>query len=102
MPTRNWAETSFADKQAFLRYSRRKFAQKNQTRRDRNFHRKSTLRTTLKQAEAAIASSDAQQAQELYRQAASLLDKAAQKGVIKKGVANRNKSRLALKINQIV
>jgi small subunit ribosomal protein S20 len=59
------------------------------------------MRTTLRQAEAALTEGNAQDAQTLYQQAASLLDKAAQKGVIKKGMANRKKSRLARKLNQI-
>jgi small subunit ribosomal protein S20 len=42
-----------------------------------------------------------QQAQELYRQAASQLDKAVGKGVIKRNAANRKKSRLARRINKI-
>ena len=63
--------------------------------------RKSALRTMLKQTESAIADGEMEQAQELYRQAASQLDKAAGKGVIKKGMANRKKSRLAHDINKI-
>jgi ribosomal protein S20 len=55
----------------------------------------------LKQTESAIADGDAQQAQELYRQAASQLDRAVGKGVIKKDMANRTKARLALEINKI-
>ena len=63
--------------------------------------RKSALRSVLKQTEAAIADGEIEQAWELYRQAASQLDKAAGKGVIKKGMANRKKSRLAHDINKI-
>ena len=63
--------------------------------------RKSALRTMLKQTESAIADGEMEQAQELYRQAASQLDKAAGKGVIKKGMANRKKSRLAHDLNKI-
>ena len=63
--------------------------------------RKSALRTTLKQTEAAIAGGEMEQAEELYRQAASQLDRAAGKGIIKKGMANRKKSRLANDINKI-
>ena len=63
--------------------------------------RKSALRTMLKQTEVAIADGEMEQAQELYRQAVSQLDKAAGKGVIKKGMANRKKSRLAHDLNKI-
>jgi len=55
----------------------------------------------VKKTEAVIEEKDLDQAQELYRQAASHLDRAAQKGVIKKGTANRKKSRLARRINSL-
>jgi small subunit ribosomal protein S20 len=78
-----------------------KHVRADQKKRDRNMRRKSALRSMLKQTEAAIADGEMEQAQELYRQAASQLDKAAGKGVIKKGMANRKKSRLAHDINKI-
>ena len=78
-----------------------KHVRADQKKRDRNMRRKSALRTMLKQTEAAIADGEVDQAQELYRQAASQLDKAAGKGVIKKGMANRKKSRLAHDLNKI-
>lgn len=56
------------------------------------------MRTMLKKTEAVIGEKNLEQAQELYRQAASHLDRAAQKGVIKKGTADRKKSRLARRI----
>ncbi len=64
-----------------------------------NRRRKVTLRTTLKKTEGAIESGDSELAQGLYRQASGHLDRAAQKGVIKRGEANRRKSRLAQKLN---
>ena len=64
-----------------------------------NRRRKVTLRTTLKKAEVAIAAGDSELAQGLYRQASGHLDRAAQKGVIKRGEADRRKSRLAQKLN---
>jgi small subunit ribosomal protein S20 len=78
-----------------------KHVRADQKKRDRNMRRKSALRTMLKQTEAAIADGEIEQAWELYRQAASQLDKAAGKGVIKKGMANRKKSRLAHDLNKI-
>ena len=66
-----------------------------------NRKRKVTLRTTLKKAEAAIASGDSDAAEGLYRQASGHLDRAAQKGVIKRGTADRRKSRLAQKLNDM-
>ena len=66
-----------------------------------NRRRKVTLRTTLKKAEVAITSGDSDTAEGLYRQASGHLDRAAQKGVIKRGEAARRKSRLAQKLNEM-
>lgn len=66
-----------------------------------NSRRKARLKTTLKKTEAAISAQDSQLAQELYRQASGHLDRAAQKGVIKKGTANRRKARLAQRLNDL-
>ena len=83
------------------RSSGMKHVRADKKKRDRNNQRKSALRTTLKQTETAITDGDMEQAQELYRQAASQLDRAAGKGIIKKGMANRKKSRLSHDINKI-
>ena len=99
MPKRNWSESPFDSKAAFLRYHRKKAAKKNALRREINVQRKSELRTALKKAEVAITSGKAEEASSLYQRAAGLLDRAAQRGVIKKGKANRAKSRLASRIN---
>ena len=84
------------------RSSGMKHVRADKKKRDRNLRRKSALRTVLKQTEDAIANGEVEQAAELYRQAASHLDSAAGKGIIKKGMANRKKSRLAHDINKIV
>ena len=78
-----------------------KHVRADKKKRDRNLQRKSTLKTMLKQTETAITDGEMEQAQELYRQAASQLDRAVGKGIIKKGMANRKKSRLAHDINKI-
>ena len=78
-----------------------KHVRADKKKRDRNLQRKSALRTVLKQTEVAIADGEMEQAEELYREAASQLDRAAGKGIIKKGMANRKKSRLAHDINKI-
>ena len=78
-----------------------KHVRADKKKRDRNLQRKSMLKTMLKQTEAAITDGEMEQAQELYRQAASQLDRAVGKGIIKKGMANRKKSRLAHDINKI-
>ena len=61
-----------------------KHVRADKKKRDRNLRRKSALRTTLRQTEAAIADGEMEQAQELYREAASQLDRAAGKGIIKR------------------
>ena len=83
------------------RQSAKKHARADKAKQIRNRHRKSTLRTVLKQAETALAEGNVETAQELCKTSTSLLDRAASKGVIKKGTANRQKSRLTRKLNAI-
>ena len=83
------------------RQSAKKHARADKAKRVRNRHRKATLRTVLKQTEAALAEGNVETAQELCKTMVSLLDRAAGKGVIKKGTANRQKSRLTRKLNAI-
>ena len=54
-------------------------------RRDVSFRRKSAVRTIVKKTKAAIEAGNVEEAESLYRRATGLLDKAANKGVIKKG-----------------
>ena len=81
------------------RQSAKKHARADKTKQTRNRHRKATLRTTMKQTETALAEGNVETAQELCRTMASLLDRAAGKGVIKKGTADRQKSRLTRKLH---
>lgn len=83
------------------RQSAKKHARADEAKRIRNRHRKATLRTVLKQTETALAEGNVETAQDLCKTVASLLDRAASKGVIKKGTANRQKSRLARKLNAV-
>ena len=83
------------------RQSAKKHARADKAKRVRNRHRKATLRTVLKQTETALAEGNVETAQELCKTMVSLLDRAAGKGVIKKGTANRQKSRLTRKLNAI-
>ena len=83
------------------RQSAKKHARADKAKRTRNRHRKATLRTALKQTEAALEAGNVETAQELCRTVAGLLDRAAGKGVIKKGTANRQKSRLTRKLHVI-
>ncbi|MFD2446127.1 30S ribosomal protein S20 [Bacillus sp. CGMCC 1.16607] len=59
---------------------------------------KSTMRTAVKKVEAAVLTND-ENAKELFKNASSKLDKAAQKGLVHKKAAARKKSRLMKKLN---
>ena len=83
------------------RQSAKKHARADNAKRIRNRHRKATLRTVMKQTETALAEGNTETAQELCRHIVSLLDRAASKGVIKKGTANRQKSRLTRKLHAL-
>jgi small subunit ribosomal protein S20 len=69
-------------------------------RRARNIHHLSTMRTLVKRVQAAIEAKDPK-APEMLRQAASIIDKTAQKGVIKRATASRKISRLAHAVKNI-
>ncbi|MBQ7444977.1 MAG: 30S ribosomal protein S20 [Clostridia bacterium] len=66
----------------------------SETKRELNVQRKTTLRKTIKKARIAIAE-NAENKDELVKQADISLDKAAAKGLIHKNTAARKKSRLA-------
>jgi len=83
------------------RRSAKKHARADLKKRNRNRHRKTSLRTSLKNTEVALQEGDVEAAQKLCKTTASLLDRAAGKGVIKKGTANRQKSRIARKLNEL-
>ena len=73
----------------------------NKRKRERNVRVKSALSTALKKVEEAIQGNNPDEAKARFIEAVKHLDKAAQKGVIKKGKADRRKSRLAKKLNRI-
>lgn len=83
------------------RLSAKKHVRADAKKRARNRHRKVTLRTAIKNTDLALQSGDIEKSQELTKQTFGLLDRAASKGVIKKGTANRQKSRLAQKLNSL-
>lgn len=60
----------------------------------RNVARRSRLRTYVKKVETALAAGDSQAATDALKVAQSELDKAAQKGIIKRNAAARKVSRL--------
>ena len=64
----------------------------NEKRRQRNVEVKSRVRTVLKQVRGAVSKEEAEKA---LRSAASVLDRATKKGVLKSGTSARQKSRLS-------
>ena len=64
----------------------------NEKARQRNIALRSRMRSAIKSVRAATTRPKAQEA---YRNAASILDRTAAKGVIKKETASRHKARLA-------
>ena len=84
------------------RLSAKKHVRADAKKRARNRHRKATLRTALRNAETALETGDVENAQALCKTASSLFDRAASKGVIKKGTANRQKSRINRKLNALI
>lgn len=62
---------------------------------------KSTMRTSVKNVEAALANNEVEAAKEALLTAAKKLDKAASKGLIHKNAAARKKSRLAKQLNSL-
>ena len=62
---------------------------------------KSQINTAVRKFEAAVAAKDAQNAQLLYNEVASVVDSAAGKGVIHKNTASRKQARLAKQLNSV-
>jgi small subunit ribosomal protein S20 len=73
----------------------------NDSNRVQNLTVKSAMRTTVRNAEAALAGDNAETAKEALLTAAKKLDKAASKGLIHKNAAARKKSRLAKRLNSL-
>ncbi len=70
------------------------------TRATRNKSAKSAVRTHVKKASTAVASS-VQDATQVVRAAVRALDKAAQKGIVHRNAAARRKSRLMARLHQL-
>ena len=70
-------------------------------RRAKNAAKKSAVRTAAKKVEAKVAEGNKAEAEVTLKNASSLLDKAAQDGVISKNAAARKKSKLAKKVNKV-
>ncbi len=70
-------------------------------RRAKNAAEKSAVRTAAKKVEAQVVEGQKAEAEVSLKKASSLLDKAAQSGVISKNAAARKKSKLAKKVNAV-
>lgn len=68
--------------------------------RERNRVVRATARTEVKDVNKSLAAGNVEEADKTIRQAIRALDRAAEKGVIKKNNAARRKSRLVKKLNQ--
>ena len=68
---------------------------------ERNKMAKSALKTTLKKFEAAVAEGNKEQADSAYTAAVKSIDQAVKKGIIHKNNAARQKSSIALQMNQL-
>ena len=73
-----------------------------QKRRLRNRAVNSAVRTAIKKVTAAIAASEADAVKNTLKEATSMLDRAASKGVIPKGRVSRKISRLTVKANRVI
>ena len=72
-----------------------------QVRTLRNKMINSSVKTTIKKFEAAIAQKDITNANALYNELVKSIDMAASKGTLHKNAANRKKSRLAIRLHSI-
>jgi len=80
-------------------FSALKRARQTTKRTTRNRANASRLRTQLRSLREALAKGDKSAAEKIYRETASALDKAIQKGVLHENTAARYKSRLNVRLN---
>jgi small subunit ribosomal protein S20 len=78
-----------------------KRARQGEVRRMRNTAHKTRAKTAVKAVRAAVAGNDPAKAQENLKEAVSLLQKIADKGVIHKRKASRRISRLTRAVNRV-
>lgn len=69
-----------------------------EVKRTRNASAKSSIKTFIRKYETAVAEGNTDNAASFYNKVSSMLDKAANKGIIHKNTAARRKSRLAAKM----
>lgn len=71
----------------------------NEKKRTANTKQLSAMRTEIKRVEKFVEANEAENAKVAFQSASKHIDKAAQKGIIHKNAANRQKARLAKKVN---
>ncbi|RMF83793.1 MAG: 30S ribosomal protein S20 [Planctomycetota bacterium] len=81
--------------------SAKKRIRQNIKARERNKARRSQLRTSLRKCRDALLHREAQAAETAFQQACRLLDRNADRGLIHRNAAARQKSRLARRLNAI-
>lgn len=78
-----------------------KRARQTTTRTTANRANQSRLRSALRGMRTALAAGDKKAADQMFRETASAIDKAVQKGVLHKNTAGRYKSRLNARLNKV-
>ncbi len=81
--------------------SAKKRARTQEVRRQHNSSQRSMVRTTIKKVLAAVAAKDFEAATAAYAAAVPVIDRMADKGLIHKNKAARNKSRLNTKVKAL-
>ena len=82
-------------------FSALKRARQTETRTVRNRAAKSRLRSALRDLREALASGKGEEAQTSFREAISVIDSSAHKGILHKNTADRYKSRLRVRLNAL-
>lgn len=77
-----------------------KDVKKSRMNRLRNLDTKSKIKTFVKKTKATAATNEAENTTKLLRESSSIIDKAAERGIIHKNAAARRKSRLAKAVNK--
>jgi len=78
-----------------------KRAKQNEVRRIRNRSRRTRMKHAIRSLEEALASRNVEEAQSRLKEAISVIDRTASKGVIHKNHASRRISRLTQKVNAL-
>ena len=79
----------------------RKRARQNEKQRQHNSSLRSALRTAIKKVRKAVEAGDKDAAQTILRSSQSVIDRIADKRIMHKNAASRNKSRLAAAVKSM-